>query len=302
MSPLREPLATFQVGHLERTGHASATGEQQLSARFADHRGRIDLPALGVLFDHLGGIPFQLMNLDIGGFTIQARLSISAQGHVGIGERLTSSAQIATHDDNYATTSVEIRTSSGTVCCVGTARNVVVGRSGEPISADGEAGGDIPDGADADGIRLPEAIDPKLAGRDIVAEIANGTRDAGPLVDLLNGRVEIEGSGADAVLRLRARTEDWMGNMFGTMHGGVIATIVGQAASLAGQVHTAPGQDYSVSDLAVGFYRSPAVHGGEVIAEVVPIKLGRRIGSFDVTLTAHDGMLLSRGTADVRYG
>ncbi|MCH5644665.1 PaaI family thioesterase [Gordonia sp. ABSL49_1] len=302
MSPLREPLATFHVGHLERAGDTGAIAEQQLTARFADHRGRIELPALGVLFDHLGGIPYQLEQFKSGGFTIQARLSLSALGHIDVGDRLSCSADLATHDDQWGVTRVEIRTSTGRVCCVGSARNTVVGRSAElPTSLEDEAGGDIPDCADADGALLPLAIEPSLPGHDIVTQLASGVRSPGPLVELLNGAVEIEGEGRDTVVRLRVRTEPWMGNMFGTMHGGVIATIVGQAASLAGQAHTAPGQDYTLADLAVGFYRSPAVHGGDVVAEVVPIKLGRRIGSFEVTLTSHDGALLSRGTADVHY-
>ncbi|MET9199428.1 PaaI family thioesterase [Gordonia sp. NPDC003585] len=302
MSPLREPLATFHVGHLERAGDTGAIAEQQLTARFADHRGRIELPALGVLFDHLGGIPYQLEQFKSGGFTIQARLSLSALGHIDVGDRLSCSADLATHDDQWGVTRVEIRTSTGRVCCVGSARNTVVGRSAElPTSLEDEAGGDIPDCADAHGALLPLAIEPSLPGHDIVTQLASGVRSPGPLVELLNGAVEIEGEGRDTVVRLRVRTEPWMGNMFGTMHGGVIATIVGQAASLAGQAHTAPGQDYTLADLAVGFYRSPAVHGGDVVAEVVPIKLGRRIGSFEVTLTSHDGALLSRGTADVHY-
>ncbi|MDL9937865.1 PaaI family thioesterase [Gordonia sp. ABSL1-1] len=302
MTPPREPLATFQVGNLEHSGELGVVGEQQLTARFADHRGRIDLPALGVVFDHLGGIPYLLQQLPTGGLTLQSRLALSKLGHIDVGDRLSCTSTLAAHDDQWGVTTVEVRTGTGRVCCVGTARNTVVARAAElPISVEDEAGGDIPDSAAAQGVVLPPALDSSLTGRDIVEHLSCGTLVPGPLVELLNGRVDIAGEGRDAVLRLTVRTESWMGNMFGTMHGGVIATIVGQAASLAGQAHTAPGQDYSVADLAIGFYRSPSVHGGEIVAEAVPIKLGRRIGSFEVTLTDGD-TLLTRGTADIHYG
>jgi len=302
MSPLREPLATFHVGHLERAGDTGAIAEQQLTARFADHRGRIELPALGVLFDHLGGIPYQLEQFKSGGFTIQARLSLSALGHIDVGDRLSCSADLATHDDQWGVTRVEIRTSTGRVCCVGSARNTVVGRSAElPTSLEDEAGGDIPDCADAHGALLPLAIEPSLPGHDIVTQLASGVRSPGPLVELLNGAVEIEGEGRDTVVRLRVRTEPWMGNMFGTMHGGIIGTILGQACSLAGQAHAAAGRAYRVGDLTASFLRSPAVQGGEVIVDVVPVKIGRRIASFSATMHSHDGMLLAAATSDIQY-
>ncbi len=146
-----------------------------------------------------------------------------------------------------------------------------------------------PDGPD-DGY-LPDPIDPALSGQEIVDAIAAGVLDPGPIIRLLGGGLE-DG-------RFIVRTAEWMGNHFGTMHGGLIAAIVGQGISFAAQAHTAPGVGYQVTDMSVGFYRSPEL-GGEVVVDVEPVKVGRRIGSFDATMRTRDGLLLSKASADAR--
>lgn len=123
MSPssttVRDPLSVFHVGGLTVSG-TQASAQQQLCAQFADHRGRIDLPAFGVLFDHIGGIPFHLAGTRSGALSMQARLTMSALGHVDVDDRLTCDAQIAMHDDHTGVTPVQIRTEAGQLCCIGT--------------------------------------------------------------------------------------------------------------------------------------------------------------------------------------
>jgi acyl-coenzyme A thioesterase PaaI-like protein len=42
-----------------------------------------------------------------------------------------------------------------------------------------------------------------------------------------------------------------MANPLGAVQGGVIASLIGQACSLAGQAHTGPGDSYTLADLSV---------------------------------------------------
>lgn len=295
--PRQDPLSVFQVGALSRSGTATQA-QQQLCAQFADHRGRIDLPTYGVLFDHIGGIPFAVTASASGALSLQARLTMSALGHVNVGDRLICDADVAMADDHTGVTPVSIRTQSGRLCCIGTARNMRVGRlAADDTSAAAMA--TLPDCTDAQSIRLPEPIPPTLSGRDIITQIAAQTRDIGPLASLLNGRVElIDERGA---LRFTATTESWMGNHFGTMHGGVIATIVGQAISFAGQAQAAAGRDYQIAEMSAGFFRSPAVDGAAVIVEVDLVKTGRRVASFIARMSTHDGTLLCEAVADVHF-
>ncbi|MEO9327816.1 PaaI family thioesterase [Gordonia aurantiaca] len=296
----RDPLNAFHVGGIEVSERTVRAG-QVLCNRFADHRGLIELPALAVLFDHCGGIPFHQVHGDPSAATLQARLSLSTHGRAQAGDTLSARAEVMMHDEGWGSTTVAIRTGAGELRCIGTARNVRVGRAPVGETPSGEIGLPLP-GCEVD-VRLPEPIPVALTGREIVEEVATKVREPGPLTEMLDGTVEIlDGtSERDAGVRFRALTEGWMGNMFGTMHGGVIATIVGQAGSFAGQLHAGAGQEYSIGDMAIGFYRSPAVDGGEVTVEVTPIKTGRRISSFEATMTSYDDVLLSRATLDVHY-
>ena len=279
-----DPLSAFGLGDLVRDG-AAGTSVGQLSPRLADHRGLIDLPALAVLFDHIGGFPFS--RAQAGASTLQSRLAMSLLADVAVTERLAGRADIQIDDGSYGVTSVDLRTAGGDLVMTGTARSVRVGRGKSDVDMDAIL---APDGPD-DGY-LPDPIDPALSGREIVDAIAAGTLDPGPIVRLLDGRLE-EGW-------FVVRTAAWMGNHFGTMHGGLIAAIVAQGISLTAQTHTAPGVGYQVTDVSVGFYRSPEL-GGEVVVDVEPVKVGRRIGSFDATLRTRDGLLLSKASADVIF-
>ncbi|MGV9669065.1 PaaI family thioesterase [Gordonia sp. NPDC003504] len=294
----RNPMSVFHIGNLTVSGTA-ARAQQQLCAQFVDHRGRIDMPAYGVLFDDVGGIPFHLAGKESGALSMQARLTMSAMGYVAPDDRLTAAADVEMSDEHTGVTPVRITTGTGHLCCVGTARNMRVGRATADGTEESQAAVELPDCADTHGVRLPEPIPAALEGRDVVAQIAARVREAGPLADLLNGRIEIPD--ASAGLRFVVDTEPWMGNVFGTMHGGVIATIVGQAFSFAGQAHAGAGRDYHLADMSLGFFRSPAVHSTQVIVDVEPVKVGRRIASFSARMIGHDGTLLSEGVADVHY-
>ncbi|MFW0795492.1 PaaI family thioesterase [Gordonia sp. CPCC 205515] len=294
-----DPVSAFGIGSVALTGPRTVAAEQQLSSRFADHRGRIDLPALAVLFDHIGGLPFYSYGPS-GSPCVQARLAMSMQGHIDVSDRVTGTAELLMHDHGFGSTRIEIATSTGHVCSAGTARNVAVGRSAATNPTRDDRGATAP-AIGVDSVPLPPAIDPGLPGRAVVEQIAEGVRAAGPITELLNGRVEVVDHAHGVGIRFTARTEPWMGNVFGTMHGGVIAAIVAQACSFAGHANAAAGRDYQVGDLAISFLRSPAVHGGEVVVDVEPVKIGRRIASVEATMRAHDGMLLSRCAADIQY-
>ncbi|MFW0783928.1 hotdog fold thioesterase [Gordonia sp. CPCC 206044] len=295
-----DPVGAFGIGNVTLVAPGVVAADQQLGPRFADHRGRIDLPALAVLFDHLGGLPF-FRSGPTGSPCVQARLSIATQGQVSVGDRVTGTAELLMHDDGFGTTRVDIVTSAGRLCCSGTARNVAVGRSFDVNPADIGGEGSAPGGPGAQAVALPPAIESHLTGREIVEQIAAGARSAGPLTELLNGRVEVVDHDNGTGVRFVVTTERWMGNVFGTMHGGVIGAIVAQACSFAGQANASAGRDYQLADLAAAFLRSPAVDGGDVVVEVVPVKVGRRIASFEAAMRADDGVLLCRAEADTHY-
>jgi acyl-coenzyme A thioesterase PaaI-like protein len=95
--------------------------------------------------------------------------------------------------------------------------------------------------------------------------------------------------------------QPWMANPLGAMQGGVIATIVGQACSLAGQLHTGPGQQYSLADLTVYYFRSPLVDDGALTVVTTADRIGRRLGTVSANMTGSNGVLFARAVANIGY-
>ncbi len=263
---------------------------QSLGTRVLDHRGLIDLPALMVLFDDLGGIPFALA--DRSSSSLQARLSLSMGSRPAPGEVLRGDSRLVMSDDALGSTTVRI-TGDGEPVVIGSARSVRVGRAvvgesevvvGEPLPAPDEA-------------PVPVPIDPSLSGAQVIAAIAAGRLPVGPLGELL-GAVVVDAE--PAALQMTVPAVAWMGNFFGTMHGGMIGTITAQAASLGVAANLRAGVGYQLVEFTVAFLRSPAVDGRAVTATVTPVKIGRRLSTVDVALHDADGTLLARATADAR--
>lgn len=261
---------------------------QQLSARVTDHRGLVELSALAVLFDTVGGRPYY--DLDPATSSLQARVVMSALHRPDLTDRLTCSGRVRMHDDGYGTSTADITSSDGRLVCTGLTRNVRVGRA----ATGRDQFATLP--APTDPGPVP-TLDGSLAGHKIIEAIARGDHPIGAIAELVGGSVAVQ----DGATRFTAVTAPWMANMMGTMHGGLIGTIGALACSFGAQAHTQPGTDYQILDFDIGFYRSPAVDGTSVHVDVTPIKVGRRIGSFEASMRTDDRTLLARATADVRF-
>lgn len=121
-------------------------------------------------------------------------------------------------------------------------------------------------------------VDPTLDGKQILAAISEDEISAGPICELMCATVTL----GDGSPQLTVAPQPWMANPLGAMQGGVVTAIVAQACSLAGQLYTDPGQQYSLVDFSVNW-------------------LGRRIGTVSATMTGPDGIQLARAVADIRY-
>lgn len=294
MSTPPDAQAAFAIGRVGFDGD-TALQRQYLSPSAADHRGRIELPAFAVLVDSIGGTPFwRSYGQPVA--TVQARLSMQAAGSATPSDELAASARLVHRDDVYGSTTIELATATGIPVCSALARNMRVDRGMTTTEVPSAFVAPAPDTGISVQSSLPTPIDPALDGKRIVAAIAEGRLDPGPINALLGVHVEP----ADDGIQLRVSTEAWMANWLGTMHGGVIAAVLGQACSLAAQVHTGPGQDYFVADFTVNFFRSPPV-AGDLLVTTQPEKIGRRVGSVSAAMTGADGTPFARAIADVHY-
>lgn len=281
-----DPFTSFGVGR--RPGAAPAEMVQFLGPGLTDHRGLIELPALAVLFDDIGGLPFYFADE---GSSVQSRLSMSMLARPEIAEELDATAELVLSDAAYGATLVRIAGAGGRPLCFGSARNVRVGRE---LVVDGD-GFQIPAPVAPDGAVC--AVDPSQPGREVIESLAHAWTSLGPLGELLGGRVSFA---PDGNVEFSSTTAGWMANIMGSMHGGVIGAIVAQGLSYAAQAAAPAGVGYQLIEFSAAFHRSPVVDGRTVVVQTRPIKVGRRLGVFAAEL--YDGInLLASATADVRF-
>jgi len=282
-----DPFEAFSVGRTP--GSALAEMVQKLGPGLTDHRGLIDLPALTVLFDDIGGVAFYTAAPES---SMQARLSMSMLDRPETDEVLEATARLRMTSPGYGLTAVDIAGRDGRLLCTGSARNVRVGRSVENEAEHFDLAEPVP----ADRLPAVAAPDPALPGRTVIEAIAAGELPAGRIAELLGMRLQI----VDDAPEVHCATAPWEGNVMGTMHGGVIAAAVAQGISFGAQWHTRPGAGYQLVDFTIDFLRSPAVDGREVTVRITPIKLGRRLSLFAADL--YDGsLLLAHATAGARF-
>ena len=140
-------------------------------------------------------------------------------------------------------------------------------------------------------------INPDWDGARILSAISRGEISPGPLCDLLAMTLAVDGD--EPVLTVSPQA--WMANPLGAIQGGVMASIVGQACSLAGQAHTGPNDRYSLADLSVFYFRSPPADGGALTLTTSTERVGRRLATVSATMTDSVGTQYARAVANIGY-
>jgi uncharacterized protein (TIGR00369 family) len=86
-------------------------------------------------------------------------------------------------------------------------------------------------------------------------------------------------------------------NPLGTVHGGVISTLLDTAAACAVHTTLAVGEVYTSVDLTVKFLRPVTVESGLLACEGTVIQRGRRTALAQAQLTDGDGRLVAHATS-----
>ncbi|WP_299571728.1 hotdog domain-containing protein [uncultured Williamsia sp.] len=292
-----DPLTVFGVGGEPPTAPATRM-RQRLGGLLVDHRGRIDIAAWAVLVDSAAGAPFVAQTPADQG-VVQASLVFATTGLGLAPEGVLDAVATLRHDGgSFGLTSIDVAAGDDLVATV-LARSARTGRVFDDVlrerlsgaaAADGPRGWPVPARLAADATP-PPAIDPVLTGEQIVAAIVDGRMAAGPVADVLG----LTPTAGGALFR----PAPWMANALGSMHGGVVAAVVAQACSWAGQSRTGAGQDYRLADLSVDFFRSPPVDVDEMTIATRFVRVGRRVVSIAADLRAPDDTLVVQGSAAV---
>jgi uncharacterized protein (TIGR00369 family) len=85
-------------------------------------------------------------------------------------------------------------------------------------------------------------------------------------------------------------------NPLGTVHGGVISTVLDSALGCAVQTMLPAGRTYTTVDLNVTFIRPVTVATGRLAARAEIVNVGRRVGTARAELTDEDGKVYATAT------
>ncbi|WP_167105782.1 PaaI family thioesterase [Mycobacterium sp. DL592] len=296
MSTANRPQNYFSIGSVRRTEGGIAL-DQQLTPTLMDHRGALGMPAYAVTAESAtSGAYWYSFTEPVA--TVQSWLSLTAGAAVHVGDRLCATATMAHYDDSYGIPTVTV-TNGDQVVCSGVGRTVRVSRSTPELRALDPAGNvtgneTLPEPPPVD--TTVSAIDPGWDGRRILAALRSGEIARGPVGELLALTVI-----ADEEPVVTVEPQPWMANVLGAIQGGVIASIIGEACSLAGQAHTGPGDTYTLADLSVYYFRSPPVDGRELAMATTTERVGRRMATVSATMSDHGGTEYVRATANIAY-
>lgn len=89
----------------------------------------------------------------------------------------------------------------------------------------------------------------------------------------------------------------WQYNPIGTVHGGVLATLLDSATGCAVHTKLPPGRAYTTTDISVRFLRPVTAETGRVTCTGEVVTMGRRTALAEARLTDANGRLLAHATS-----
>lgn len=294
---MTSPNDAFLIGSI-RVHEGGISLEQEIDAGLVDHRGRVEMPAYAVTAESVtSGAYWYSFSESVA--TVQAWLAMSAGAPAAVGDTLHAVSNLTHRDDRHGTASMTVTNRSDDVVCTGVARAVRVGRMSDELAAiDKDALSSKPVATQAvpRGV-APPPIPSDWDGRRILKAVYGADISAGPLSELLAMTL----TSVDDAPAVTVVPQPWMANPLGAIQGGVMASIIGHACSLAGQAHTEPGDDYRLADLSVYYFRSPQIDAGTLTLTTTTERVGRRLATVSATMSDAAGTRYAQAVADIAY-
>jgi uncharacterized protein (TIGR00369 family) len=133
-----------------------------------------------------------------------------------------------------------------------------------------------------------------MAGLDFLRACVSGELPVPPIMRLVDGTLEEVGLG-HAVFALAPGEEHY--NPIGSVHGGVIATLLDSAAGCAVHSTLEAGTGYTSLDLSIKFLRPVTVETGKIRAVGAVLNRGRRTALAEARLYDSGDRLLAHATS-----
>ena len=133
----------------------------------------------------------------------------------------------------------------------------------------------------------------EMTGLEFVQGLANGTLPLNTIAKTLGYEITEAESGRVVVT---AEPRDIHLNPWGTVHGGLAATMLDSSMGLAIQSTLEKGVGSTTLEFKISFVRPLTPEMGPIKAEGTVISCGRRVGTAEGRVTDSDGRLLVHGT------
>jgi uncharacterized protein (TIGR00369 family) len=134
----------------------------------------------------------------------------------------------------------------------------------------------------------------RRSGRDLLRAMVSGELPAPPAMQLLGvERLEVAEGRAAVVMAPR----EFHYNPLGTVHGGILATLLDTAAGCAVHSTLSAGVGYTSLDLTVKFLRPVTVASGALRCEGTVLSRGRTTALAEARLTDAKGRLVAHATS-----
>jgi uncharacterized protein (TIGR00369 family) len=137
----------------------------------------------------------------------------------------------------------------------------------------------------------------RRSGRELLLAMAAGELPAPPVMDLLGvERLEVD----QGRVVVAMTPQEFHYNPLGTVHGGVLATLLDTAAGCAVHATLPAGVGYTSLDLVTRFLRPVTVASGVLRCEGTVLSRGRTTALAEARLTDGKGRLVAHATSSCR--
>jgi uncharacterized protein (TIGR00369 family) len=133
-----------------------------------------------------------------------------------------------------------------------------------------------------------------LGGIDVLRAIEDGVISAPPVARLLGMEVEQVSEG---LVTFAFEPGEYHYNPLGTVHGGILTTVLDSAMGCAVHSRLRAGLTYTTLELKVNFLRPVRVTTGRVRGEGKVVHLGGRVATAEAHLVDEDGGLYAHATS-----
>ena len=133
-----------------------------------------------------------------------------------------------------------------------------------------------------------------LSGADIGKAVAEGRIPAAPVVDLI-GICDFHSS--KGVVSVAFEPQEYHYNALGTVHGGVIATVIDIATGAAVHSLLKVGQGFTTLTLELKYHRAITIKSGRLVATAEIIARGREIVTAEAKVVDRNQRLFATATS-----